>query len=110
VEHSPEHHAEWFLRWLLERNESNVLLYPEMLILYQRMARELNWVARPWNPVGNQLTKLLGGRKTFAWITCADGSRHRLRVYRLPARRDPGAPHSASVVNRADGRKFEESA
>ena len=84
VEHSPEHHAEWLLRWLLERSESNTLLYPDVLSVYREMARELNWTPRPWNPVGRHLTKLLGGRKNYKWVTSIDGSRHRLRVYRIP--------------------------
>jgi hypothetical protein len=106
---SPEHHADQLLHWLLEHSDSNTLLYPEVLSLYRTMVRELGWAPRSWNPIAKHLTGLLGGHKTYCWVTCVDGSRHRLRMYRLPSR-PCGAPHAAFAVRTAEPQKFEEAA
>jgi hypothetical protein len=105
IERSPEHHAERLLHWLLEQQESTALFYPEVHILYHRTTRKLNWAPRAWNPVARHLTKLLGGRKTYVWTAAVDGSRHRLRVYLLPNRCDPGGPQGARTIANIEPRK-----
>jgi hypothetical protein len=55
-----------------------------MALAYAAMAKERNLVARPWNPVARELTKLLGGKKTYEHIIVGGGHVHRLRVYKIP--------------------------
>jgi hypothetical protein len=82
----PERHATELLNFLLEEVGAGAdLLYPEVQDLYWQMCARINWAPRPWNPVGRELRKLLGKRKTYSWFDGVNGEQRRLRVYRLTA-------------------------
>jgi hypothetical protein len=76
-------HARFLLEWLGGKSGIGELRFPAMLAAYQDMCAARGLVARPWNPVAAAFTKLTSGRKTYAWFLLADGSRHRLRIYRV---------------------------
>lgn len=59
------------------------LLHEELLEVYEVMCHLDGLVPLPWRDVGAELRRLLGGRKTYAWVIRA-GRRQRLRVYRIP--------------------------
>jgi hypothetical protein len=63
------------------------LLFGGVLILYERMCRDMNWRPRPWNPVGAELRLLTTGhRKAYRWlIDPADGRARRYRTYPIPS-------------------------
>ena len=85
------------LRWLQGDNtgadidsapadEIVTLLADDVMPAYREMCAELAWAEAAWNQVGRHFREALGdGRKTYAWVVADDGSRHRLRVYRIPA-------------------------
>jgi hypothetical protein len=81
---SPTQHAQYLLEWLRARGGTRELRFPEMLAAYQRMCDARSLVARPWNPVAAEFTRLTSGQKKYAWFRSTDGSKHRLRVYPIP--------------------------
>ena len=91
-------HAQHLIEWLRARSDTRELRFPEILWAYHRMCDERGMVARPWNPVAAAFTKLTSGPKTYRWFRIADGSKHRLRVYRISVAPEPHATHTAVEV------------
>ena len=84
VERPADVHAARFLHWLIrERGIKRGLLFDELLPLYSEMIASLGWSERPWNPVGAEIRKLLGGKKSYVRITDRHGTERRLRIYYL---------------------------
>ncbi len=82
----PEAHAARLISWLVnERCVTRGLLFNELLELYHEMTGSLGWCPLPWHPVGRELRKLLGGKKSYVWVTDDGGVDRRLRVYHLVA-------------------------
>lgn len=99
AEYPPEVHAARLFEYLVsDRRITGNVLFEEMLALYWEMTAALNWAPRPWNPVGRELCKLLGGKKTYAWFDGEDGLPHRLRVYRLSDVLTPDPTHSRAAA------------
>lgn len=81
---TPDAHAGRFLELLQERGITGDIIFEDIFGLYHKLLATIGWTPRPWAPVGRELRKLLGGKKTYAWFKDADGGSHRLRVYRVP--------------------------
>ncbi len=78
----PEHHAAALLHWLHEERISGC--YRQLRAQHRRMVVAYGWAPRHWNPIGRELTKLLGGRKTYLRVIDRDNRVHRRRVFIIP--------------------------
>ncbi len=92
---SAKEHAVQLLEWIRANIDAadGPITHAAILEYYMEAMIELDWTARPWNPVAHQFRLLTtGNRKTYAWIRTTTGAVHRLRVYPIPARVVDAAP------------------
>jgi len=82
----PEIHARELLIWLQEQGMSGCVTYRQIRAQHRRMVIAKGWAPRAWNPIARELTKLLGGKKTY-WRSIDQNNRERRwRVFYIPSR------------------------
>ena len=104
---SATEHAELLLEWIRANIDAadGPITHAAILEYYMEAMIELDWTARPWNPVAHQFRLLTtGSRKTYAWITTTTGAVHRLRVYPIPARAVDAASTTETSSTQIDSR------
>lgn len=91
-------HARLLVDWLTENGTWTEagLLFSTVSAEYHAMCLSTGLAPKPWNIVGCEFRELIGGKKSYLWVTLPDG-RHRLRVYRQPV-----APSGADSMARPE--------
>jgi hypothetical protein len=92
-------HAQRLLTVLIQSGyEGKELLVADLQRLYAELCGQLNWRARPWNPLAKQFRLLTtGSHKPYRWFDFTDGIRRRVRVF--PIIRNPQLQASGPVVH-----------
>lgn len=100
-------HARALLDWCRDDGVAAVIRAPELMEIYLEMCIWHGWADQKWNPVAAEVRRLLGGKKTYAWLRGEDGELHRLRVFKLSGRVEPRASaiemHRPGPVSRVAG-------
>lgn len=79
----PELHAQRLLHWCQTSGDTGEILAADLAEIYLHQCAWDLVEPLPWQAVAVELRRLLGGRKDYRWVE-RDGTRHRLRVYRIP--------------------------